>query len=941
MRSFRLRHLSLAVAALCAAMCPPVRAQVQPGALPTGWNVTGGSAAISRNGSTLNIVQSTSQAMVNFQTFNVGSAAVVDIRQPGAQSALLARTVGGSASQIDGQIKANGALWLINPAGIMVGAGARIDVGSFVASTLNVSDSDFLAGRLTFQSGAMAGQVRNDGTISTASGGTIYLVAPTVTNTGTLHAPGGEVLLAAGQSVQLMDTGTPGVSVQITGTSGEAKNLGSIVAEAGRIGLAAGLVSNSGEIHADSVVSEGGRVFLRASGDLQTAATSNISASGATGGRVELIADGAAKIDGRVAATGSAGQGGYVDTSGHGALDVVNVPVVGRGGEWHIDPYDIQIVPTGSTGTLGTSAIVSTTSGAQVGADTITSQLDAGVNVSITTGAGNPATDLTHGDITVSAAIAKTGSVDSALTLNANNNIVINAPITSANSALTLNLNSNRQDDYPGVDHSVQLNASLGPHGGVLTVSEGSAGVGNGTLTINAGTTSLDLASSAINAATVNVYPGATLALGRTGSALSGALNNDGAVTVAAAGTALLDHGGSHGGTFDVAAGSTLAFSGGHRFAGGSAFSGSGTVDWAGDIGVAVPLVFGAGGPALVLHDTNVSNIDGGLLTTQGAGVTIAGQVTLGDLMVWNNSGAVSVGPGTTAAVLLQGAGGFNNQAGGTLSIDQGLMDVTFDAAHPNDGAIVLQNGGTLRSTGADLYNSGTISGTGTLALGGATGGTLFNNGMVAPGTSAAVGSLSLQGNYKQGNAGTLAIKLAGLGAGQLDLLDADGSAQLAGAVQLQPMSGFAPANAAFADFVVARGGSNSGAFGQVVAPQFTSANGATTLSVGYGASSTAAARVTATVMSVAPPPSADICTIAPNSALCQVLSPPTVTQTVPPVQQAINQVIATMTSTAPRIDSEQVGLLENQKKDSSGGNQSNSTTGAAKGSGAKKMYCN
>src|SRR6185436_12421048 len=117
------------------------------------------------------------------------------------------------------------------------------------------------------------------------------LVAPSVTNTGTLNAPNGEILLAAGQNVQLRDTGTPGVSVEITGAAGEVTNLGTIVAAAGRIGLAAGLVANSGEINANSVVSEGGRVFLRASGDLMTTASSNIGANGTTGGRVELIAD--------------------------------------------------------------------------------------------------------------------------------------------------------------------------------------------------------------------------------------------------------------------------------------------------------------------------------------------------------------------------------------------------------------------------------------------------------------------------------------------------------------------------------------------------------------------------------------------------------------------------------------------------------------------------
>lgn len=915
MRSFRLRHLSFAVAALCAAMSPPLRAQVASGALPTGWNVTGGSASFSRAGNTLNVVQTTPQAIVNFQSFNVGSGAVVDIRQPGSQSALLARTVGGSASQIDGQVHANGALWLINPAGIMVGSGARIDVGRFVASTLDVSDGDFLAGRLTFQSGATAGGLRNDGTIQAASGGSIYLVAPSVANTGTLHAPGGEVLLAAGQNVQLMDTGTPGVSVAITGTKGEAKNLGNIVAEAGRIGLAAGLVANSGEIHADSVVQEGGRVFLRASGDLQTAASSNIAANGTQGGRVELIADGSAAIDGQVAATGSAGQGGYVDTSGHGALTVANVPVVGRGGEWHIDPYDIEIVATGSNATTGTNAIVSTGSGAQVGADTIQSQLDAGVNVSITTGTGNPATDTTHGDITVSAPIAKTGTVDSALSLNASNNIVINAPITSTNSALTLDLRSNRQDDYPGADHSVQLNAGLNLHGGALTVSEGSAGLANGTLIVGGGTTTLDTPTSAINAATVMVFPGATLALNRTGSALSGVLDNDGTVTVTAPGTTLLDHGGSHGGTFDVAPGATLAMSGGHTLAGGVTFTGAGTVDWSGAIGVAVPVVFGATGPALVLHDTALSNADGGLLTTQGA-VSVDGQVTVGDLLTWNNTGTVSVGTGATSALLLQGSGSFTNQAGGTVRVDGGLLDATFDAAHANKGSIVLANGGRLRSTGTDLYNNGTLSGTGTLALGGASGGTLFNNGTVAPGSSSATGTLAVQGNFTQGSTGTLDVKLAGLGTGQFDLLDVDGSAQLAGTVKLQPTTAFAPANGAFADFVVARGTKNGGVFDPVVAAPVSSAAGVTTLSVGYPASGSAVARVTASVVAVAPVPT-------------------------PSLQQQADQFTQTLVSLLSNADASGATPVDQGKSGVNDDSKAPASRGGANGKPASKMYCN
>lgn len=694
-------------------MSPPLLwAQVAPGALPTGWSVTSGNAAISQSGTTLNIKQNTSQALVNFQTFNVGSGAVVDIRQPNAQSALLARTTGGDPSQIHGQIKANGALWLINPAGIMVGAGARIDVGSFVASTLNVSDSDFLAGRLTFKGGAgSAGEVRNAGTINAASGGSIYLVGPSVVNTGVLNAPKGEVLLAAGQNVQLMDTGTPGVAVAITGAQGEAKNLGRIVAEAGRIGLAAGLVSNSGEISADSAVSEGGRVFLRASGDLKTSAASNISASGSTGGRVELIADGAAVIDGRVVATGSAGKGGYVDTSGHRSLDVVNVPVVGRGGEWHIDPYDIEIVAEGpGFGYAGSNAIVSNESGARIGAGIITAQLDAGVDVSITTGAGNPATDPWHGDITVSAAIAKTGNLDSTLTLNANNNIVINAPITSANSALGLNLNSNYQDNYPGVDHAVRLNANLDLHGGALNVSEGLGGIGNGTLNIGGGTTAMNMPTSAINAATVNVLPGATLAVNRAASAVSGRLNNDGTVSVSGIGTAMLDHGGSHTGRFDVADGAGLSFAGAHGFNAGTSFGGTGTVEWSGDVTLGTALLFGPGGNALVLHDINLYAYEGGALSTQGADVVVDGLVKLRGAGAWTNGANVSVqGNGAISA----SDEGTRFQNDGVVTTSGTVVDVLRGAggAQPN----FINNGSLVKTGAADQEYTGLVSTTGSV----------------------------------------------------------------------------------------------------------------------------------------------------------------------------------------------------------------------------------
>jgi hypothetical protein len=95
-----------------------------------------------------------------------------------------------------------------------------------------------------------------------------------------------------------------------------------------------------------------------------------------------------------------------------------------------------------------------------------------------------------------------------------------------------------------------------------------------------------------------------------------------------------------------------------------------------------------------------------------------------------------------------------------------------------------------------------------------------------------------------------------------------------------------------------------------------------------------------------APPPSVDICTIAPNSALCQVLSPPTASEPVKPIQQATNEIIKTVTTSTPRTDVGEVAFLDTKKTDSKSDKTdakevaSSDKTGA-KNDSVKKTYCN
>src|SRR6185503_2817247 len=95
----------------------------------------------------------------------------------------------------------NGRVFLVNPGGIVVGPGAIVDTAGFVGSTLNMLDADFLAGKLRFQGDSSSDSIINQGWIRTGYGGQVVLVAPSIENSGLIHTPGGELILAAGQKV--------------------------------------------------------------------------------------------------------------------------------------------------------------------------------------------------------------------------------------------------------------------------------------------------------------------------------------------------------------------------------------------------------------------------------------------------------------------------------------------------------------------------------------------------------------------------------------------------------------------------------------------------------------------------------------------------------------------------------------------------------------------
>jgi filamentous hemagglutinin family protein len=468
----KVNYLAGVVASLCA---PAALA-----ALPVGAQVAAGSASFSQSGNQLTITN-TPGAIINWRQFNIGSGEAVRFVQQSASSAVLNRVVGADPSQILGTLSSNGRVFLINPNGILFGQGAKIDVAGLVASSLNITDADFAAGRMRFSGSGASGAVANQGEIATATGGQVWLFAPNVSNSGIVTAPGGDVVLAAGHTVAVADAGSPDVRIAITAPAdGKAVNLGQLVAKSGAIGIYGVNVVQGGTLDADAaVVGENGRIYLKATASLTATAGSVTRADGGditlTSGELTAVETGASvrADDGRIRlwsdkdtfANGSfRARNGFIETSGQ-YVDVAGIGIDAIGGHWLIDPGDVIIAGTGTNCSAGGTCAVS---GAltYIDAATIATALNAGTSVTVDTAAGSGGS----GDIAVNAAITKSAGAGSAtLTLNADRNLGVYANIGSSSGALDVVLSANRT--VASVTSGVTISGNVSTNGGGFTAS--------------------------------------------------------------------------------------------------------------------------------------------------------------------------------------------------------------------------------------------------------------------------------------------------------------------------------------------------------------------------------------------------------------------------------------------------------------------------------------
>jgi filamentous hemagglutinin family protein len=767
---------------------------------------------------------------------------------------ILGRITGGDASIIHGLIQVTGGdsnLYLINPAGIIFGASARLDVpGSFTATTADgigfgnrwfsaIADNNYasLVGNpssFAFTS-AQPGSILNAGSLRVGAGEQLILLGGTVINTGILTAPGGQITVAAvpgenlvrisqeGQllSLELETLGEAGVREQGLGLPFTPLSLPELLT-AGHINHATGVTVNrdgsvsltgsglslptesgtaiaSGTLNAtphtphstpytpeinvlgDRVAlldatlnasSNSGGGTIRVGGDYQGEGSvpnasvtfvdenSTLSADAlrrGDGGRIIVWSEDTTRVYGSLSARGGArrGDGGLVETSSHGFLDVDGAPDVsaryGLAGTWLIDPYNITIVdaPTDGIDTVD-DPFEAIANDAILDVDDLIAALTGGANVIVSTGTEGAQV----GNITLQAALDFDGTGSNTLTLQAANDININAEIfDGVAGGDLLNLVLTADSDNSGVGTlRIQPNGRLNTGGGTIIGSGGNdqtlsgvelsgnvlsdasritltgnsfqngVSLTNGTFSLT-GNGTLELVSS--NAGTAVNINGATLQLGDgnliitadaielpnstilgTGSVLLQPANPEYAIRVG---------GGTAGGPLflDLFATELAVFQDGFDGITIGRADGGGQVNLLGDLTFNDPITLQSTGTGGSINTT------GGTITGQGnASVTlradqniVTGNIaTAGQgITISSTTGGIDTSAGTVTTNLTGGAGGAialtaaGNIVTGPLSFGAapGTNALTIDTS----GEVDLRNG--ITSTGGEIIIGG------------------------------------------------------------------------------------------------------------------------------------------------------------------------------------------------------------------------------------------
>ena len=685
-------------------MAAPVFAQ---NVLPVDGKIVSGQGTITANGNAMTVRQSTDRMIANWQSFSIGKDAAVTFHQPDASSVALNRVVGQAPTQILGSLHANGQVFLVNPNGVVIGQSGSVQAGAFVASTLGLTDQDFLAGKYHFSGEGRP--IVNQGSIK---GNVVALIAPSVLNEGSIK---GNTALAAGTDALLDFDGDGLLSIQVNASTLATlvENKGLIQADGGKVILTAkgasdalkGIVNNSGTVQAQTIASKGGRILLL--GDME---------------------HGEANIAGTLDASAShGGDGGFIETSANKVKVAPETRITthsenGKTGSWLIDPNDFTIAA----------------SGGNITGSTLSTQL-ASSNVTIST--VTQGTSGGNGDINVNDTVSWSANT---LTLHAERNIAINSAMTgSATAGLALEYGQSAVASGNTSTYTVKAPVNLASTGSFSTKlgSDGasanytivtslgtSASSNDGTLQGIAGNLSgnyvlgADIDASATSAwnAGAGFSPIGTNSTSTSASRFSATFDGLGHVIT---GLAINRSSTNFVGLFGYVDTNGVVKNVG--LSGGSVTGSSRVGQLAGAVNGTISSSYATGAVSATDNAGGLVGKNFGTITTSYATGSVSGQNSLGGLIGLSQGGTITYSHATgnvTASDATSQAGGLVGYLnGGTLSNSYATGQVS--GTNHVGGLLGFLNSGTVSYT----YATGSVTGSGTVTVGGLVG--FGNNG--------------------------------------------------------------------------------------------------------------------------------------------------------------------------------------------------------------------
>jgi filamentous hemagglutinin family protein len=709
--------------------------------------------------------------VIRWQEFSIGSGETVRFVQPGADSVILNRVVGGNSSEIFGSLVANGRIFLINPSGIVFGAGSQVNVGSLVASTLNLKGNGNGNGQMpgqtiAFETGANAGGILNAGSITAKD---IVFLAPSITNSGNLTAglqpqhqagSGVSVNLIAAKEVTVNTSGSDLVVQAVEGHNNALiQQLGQVLAEGGRIILLAN-ASNNGDpsVINTAGVNQASRISIE--GDLiQLTGSLNVGNPQGTvdviagevgqmqnGQSAALLSDGGLNINSRGGLSlNNAGNDftGSVDLTATGSVavhDSNNLQVsVDSGGEATLSAQNLAIRSLASDGlTVNASGRIEQTGPVQVNGSTVlnaneinlgnqANQFDGEVLINSTAGttlhtngeldiSGSAAQlNLTAAEITQSAALSVAGlsalNANQVNLLESDNDFAGNVELAVTGAATLIDMNDLAVSGSAGAATLSAVNQVQLNELTVESLNVTAASIAqNGTLTVQQGTS---LNASAVQLADTSNDFGGNVELGNVGTAEladEGELSLSGQVNNLTA-TARNTTQSAQAGPLTV--NNTATFNGENveLIQLGNTFRGQVVLNLDGQVqlGSAEGIAVSGRAASAVF---NVDSIRQG--TTEADALNVLGQTRI------NNSNSVRLNNATNrfgSTVVLQNAGSVNLNGNDTLTVQGSADDVALTTG--SNGQIVVNglNANSLSATATRIDQTDFLNVTGTSAL--------------------------------------------------------------------------------------------------------------------------------------------------------------------------------------------------------------------------------